>query len=441
MMILFIHRRIEQVESSEMNMINVIKSRNSYKSYIWSAIYLVLILFNIISNSIPFGNYLDEFIALASFTYMILSKKKITKNSSELKIIVGCFLLIMVGILSNILFNYIHEFSIILRDMVGIVKFFLAFLGFLYIFGKNKNDISRQVITVSKFCIIVIFVFGIISLFIDIGMGESVRYGIRSYRFIFDYYNTLLFVEIYLVATIMCDKKRNTIYYIAAGISAILTLRTKSLIILILLLAFKLFGAKKDNPIIYGKSIKVLKYIIPVSVLIIFVTRNKIIEYMSFGKYNSIRIGALVEGWDIFKDHFPFGTGFGTYGTNLSYETGSVLYSMYGRINYSVMFDPNFGYATMSDTFWPSIYTQLGIVGFIIFLYCIYQCVVIVRNRGHYSEKNRLAAILILVYLLVTTISEASFTNASGVVSAIMMALLLNMSGLKSQLAFKMHQE
>lgn len=425
-------RRITEILPNGMKMKRKITNRNSYKSYLMCVMYLMLIFFNTISMIIPLGNYLDELIALLAFVYMILDRKRIGKNSEELKIIVGCIGLTMVGLFSNMIFGYVHDISIIVRDVIGTVKFFLAFIGFLYIFGKNKNNISKGIIATSKFCIFIIFVFGIMSIFIDIGMGDSIRYGMRSYRFVFDYYNTLLFVETLLVATIMCERKKNTIFYLMAITSAVLTLRTKSLVVVILIITFKIFETKKNNPIIYGKIKKTIKYVLPVSVLIVLATRNKFIEYISFGKYSSIRIGALVEGWDIFKDHFPFGTGFGTYGTNLSYETGSVLYSMYGRINYSVMFDPKFGYATMSDTYWPSIYTQLGIIGFIIFLYCLFQCVVIVRNRGLFFERNRQAAILIFVYILIATISEASFTNPSGVVSAVMMALLLNVSGKKN---------
>lgn len=413
-----------------MNNIYITDTKNSnLKRYVFSVLYIILFFFDLLSIHIPLGNYLDELIALGIFLWIILSRKKIKICDISIRIIICCISITIIGVLSNFIFGYAKSMGIIIRDLVGTFKFFLAFIGFNYIFSKNQINVSRKIIKISKTLIVIIFLFGIISLFMDIGMGDIVRYGLRSYKFIFSFYNVMVFAEVILIATLMCENKKNIIYYTMAFISVALTLRTKSIVVIALAIAFILLGKKKNNPIIYGKFTKILKYAIPFAIIILFAVRGKIHQYLSWGNYSSIRIGALIEGWNMLKDHFPFGTGFGTYGTNLSYNTGSVIYSIYNNINYSIMMDSNHGFATMSDTYWPSIYAQFGIIGLLLFLYSLYLCFINLRKNSRVSSKNRNAAIFIFTYMILATFSEATFTNNTGVVSAIMMTLLMNISG------------
>lgn len=406
-----------------------IRTNSQYKSLIWCSLFIFLVFYDSITKHIPIGSYLDELIAIAIFSWILIARKRVKINSEETKIFLCIIGIVSTGLLSGIIYKYVTNINIIFRDIVGTFKFFLAFVGFDYVFGKNNKNISKNIIKIAKFLITVIFLFGVASLFFDLGMGDIVRHGIRSYKFIFEYYNILVLAEVIFIATLMCDTKRNNAYYLMAIITAALTLRTKSIAVIILTIAFKLLETKKNNPVTYGKITKSLKYVLPITVVIVFAVRDKLLEYLSWGKYSSIRIGALVEGWDIFRDHFPLGTGFGTYGTNLSYNTGSIIYQIYGRVNYSMMMDSNYGFAAMSDTYWPSIYAQFGIIGTLLFIYCIVQCLIRIRNYSYVPDRNKQAAIYIFIYMLIASFSEASFTNSSGVVSAMMMMLLLNMSG------------
>ncbi|MFD1899698.1 hypothetical protein GQR36_05390 [Enterococcus termitis] len=45
--------------------------------------------------------------------------------------------------------------------------------------------------------------------------------------------------------------------------------------------------------------------------------KSKIADYLSWGIYN-LRTGLYIVGFSIANDYFPFGTGYGTYGSNLS---------------------------------------------------------------------------------------------------------------------------
>lgn len=127
--------------------------------------------------------------------------------------------------------------------------------------------------------------------------------------------------------------------------------------------------------------------------------KDEVALYVDFGRNNSIRIGALFTGIGIAGDCFPLGSGFGTYGTSLSYKNGSKVYQLYNGINYNLMMDPRFGFASLSDTYWSAIYAQLGFFGFLLFIYCLYCCFRYVMRASFSKLQNRQACMVIMIYI------------------------------------------
>lgn len=98
----------------------------------------------------------------------------------------------------------------------------------------------------------------------------------------------------------------------------------------------------------------------------LWIMSDKISDYISWGVYN-LRTGLYVVGFLIAMNHFPLGTGFCTFGSNLSFLERSPLYAEYGLNNSQAMGDNQEG-AFISDTFWPYIYGQWGIIGLILYV-------------------------------------------------------------------------
>lgn len=392
-------------------------------------LYLFLIFYNSFSSRIPLGSYADEFLCIAfliiAMGKKLNSKKKAKIKKDNLKIIGSCFLIFIIGIISNIAFGYTTSFNLIFRDVLQTFKFFITFLSAEYVFKNSQLNVKRQLITISKILITIIFLLGVISLLTDIGMGDSIRFGFRSYRFIYSYYNYLVFYELILLCTIMTDEKPNTAYIVMGLATEAMTLRTKGFIVVAMVLFVKLIGAARKRNFSF-KRIYRLRYILPIVIIIYFVSRSKVSEYLSWGVYNSIRIGSLVEGFHIMINCFPLGSGFGTYGTNLSYAGKSAIYMIYNELNYRILLDPNYGYATMSDTYWPSIYAQFGLFGMILFCYSLILCIKKIFKDSNYSNRV-IPAFLIIVYLLLASFSEASFSNETGVFAPIFIFIILNM--------------
>ena len=400
--------------------------------------YWFVIFYDNISSILPGGNYFDESIAILAFIAMMLitmsrSKKNAIKKDTFFQL---CSITIMIflGVISNIAYGYVSNVSLIFRDAIGLLKFFITFYSLDFVFVQY-NYSNKVVIKLAKFMISVIFLFGVISLFADVGMGNSVRFGIRSYQFVYGYYNILVFTEVLLIAVLMQDVNVNKIYYCMAFVSLAMTFRTKGVIMIAVALLFLFFDLKHKSPVLYGSITNKMKFIFPVIIVVFFLARNKITEYLSWGISNSIRIGTLATGFKIACNHFPLGSGFATYGTILSYDSRSPLYSIYDEMNYAVLMDPKYGFSTMSDTFWPAVYAQLGFGGLILYVYSLYLCYKKITHTKTASDRQKLSCVYILLYLILCTMSEATFINSTGVIAAMVMAFLLNGKECSSKLS------
>ncbi|MBQ8824325.1 MAG: hypothetical protein IJZ64_03745 [Ruminococcus sp.] len=397
----------------------------AFISYLIKFLYLFLLVYNPIHSYLPFGNYADELlcIMLASCAFIKLGRNNfIIKKDDGSKTLILCILIAVIGFFSNAIYNYASSLSAIVRDTLNTFKFFLTFYCGEYIFENYKSEkLTKSIIKISKIFIVVIFVFAVVSAFVYIGMGADIRYGIRCYKFIYSHYTYLVFNEALLITAIMCEKKKNHLYYIMSGITLLLTLRTKAFLFIGMVLFFLLVFHLHKNNVRFSSVLK-LRYVIPIGIMSYFIVKDKVAEYIEWGINQSIRVGIHYEGIKLMISHFPLGTGFGTYGTNLSFKENSAVYNLNSSLNYSKLMD--YGYATISDVYWPSIYTQFGIFGFIAFVIAIVICVKHILNDKNNSERVKLGRICLMFYLILSSGAEAVFSNETGVFAPIFMIIL-----------------
>ena len=118
--------------------------------------------------------------------------------------------------------------------MVGFLKFPICFIAirFLGYDKKIRCFLENKGFKVRKVIIIVIFAFGVVSLFKDIGLSQSyeIRHGIYSYQFLFNHPNSLGLVMVLLLCLIdSFENKHNFNYIIMCLGTLVLTMRTKIL--------------------------------------------------------------------------------------------------------------------------------------------------------------------------------------------------------------------
>jgi len=390
-------------------------------------IYVFIIMYNPISVFLPYGNYADEVLCLILLVCGLIKfirGKLVLYINDNTKVFVACGIIFLLGIFSNMIFGYATSMSGILRDMLSTFKFFIVYYSGKYLLNNYENHkLKKRMIFVSKCCIVVIFVFAIVSLFVDVGMGSDIRYGITSFKFIYTHYTYLVINEVMLLSTVMCDEKKNYEYYAMSFATLFLTLRTKAFMFIFIVVAVSIvFFLRKNKENIDLKSLLKKRYIVPGSIGIYLVANSKIQEYFSWGISSSIRLGMHLVGIEIMKDHFPLGTGFATYGTNLSYKESSILYSIYNSLNYQNLL--YYGSATMSDIYWPSIYAQFGFVGLVAFCVALFFCIKnMIENTAEVPTVKK-AIVCVMVYMIFASTAEAVFSNESGVFVPLFVVML-----------------
>ena len=127
------------------------------------------------------------------------------------------------------------------------------------------------------------------------------------------------------------------------------------------------------------------------------------------------------------KEYYPFGTGFGTYGSASAAENYSQLYYLFGFNNYYGMKATETLF--LHDNFWPMVFGQLGIFGGLVYSILIFYIFFKIFRSSILAKNNWVKTVLIatVVCLLITTIQSSSIVHYSIVPIIISTKLALNL--------------
>ena len=316
------------------------------------------------------------------------------------------------GLLCTLINQIQTNVALIIKDCILYSKFFIGMTLAKYLFPDlNKDILVKAVQKPTKYLIIIMFICSVINLIVDIHMGGEIRNGFRSFQFLYSHYTYLVASVVIMMAIILYKNNFFNKYNILSCFILLTTLRSKAIIFV---LVYIIIGLSRK----YSIKLKLRSYIL-MAIASIWIMSDKINDYISWGIYN-LRTGLHIVGFLIAIDYFPLGSGFCTFGSNLSFLERSPLYAEYGLNNSQAMGDDQEG-AYISDTFWPYIYGQWGFIGLILF---ITSLIFIFKSMGQYkkNENYYFPSLLLVLYLLIGSTAEATFTNETG----IFMALIIN---------------
>ena len=133
-----------------------------------------------------------------------------------------------------------------------------------------------------------------------------------------------------------------------------------------------------------------------------------------------MRNGLYLAGARLAAEYFPLGVGFAGFGSNLSYEYNTQIYYDLGLNTYQG-FDR--GAPVVSDVFWPYIYGEFGVIGFLLYVGMLVMIFFSLREELREQQELMRGANCIFAYLLVASMAEAVFTNSTGVCSALLLSV------------------
>ncbi len=362
--------------------------------------------------------YFDEFYALISIPLVIM-KKKIDKV--ELKMIIIFFALNIIGILSSIIYNY-QPLGAVFTDILLINKFFMGIITTKILFKNFEYEKERKV--VRKFCggmILLLFALSLMDILFNIFPTEfTYRFGLKPVQLFFSHPTVLLYAMLFLLSNFILFKdeeilNKNDIIVICCDMLVMcMTLRTKAFAIALVtvLLCYYIFIRKK-----YIKFNK----IIVLGAMILLVAYSQIQVYFVNNKEDSARAMLLEKSIVVAKDHFPLGSGFGTYGSFSSGVYYSPLYYKYKLSNvHGLQF---YNRSFISDSFWPMILAQFGFFGVVLYITFI---VVLFKNIQKIKNLNMYAAgAIIIIFLIIASTSESAFVHPLGMTFSLPLGFIL----------------
>ena len=361
----------------------------------------------LIQKYISIFQYFDEIYALISIPLIIRTKKL---DKLEIKMIAIFFMLNIIGILSSIIYNY-QPVKVVLMDMLLINKFFMGIITTKILFSQFVyNRENRIVKNFSECLIILIFIITLIDVLFNVFPTQyAYRFGLKPIQLFFSHPIVLLYVMLFLLSNFimfsnekMINGKEKIIIFLNIFVMC-MTLRTKAFAIALVVVILCYYILIRKKRIRFNK-------IVVLGVLIFFVSYSQLEFYFINNKDDSARAMLLEKSIIVAKDHFPLGSGFGTYG---SYPSGVYYSPLYYKYKLSTVHGLQFYNRTfISDSFWPMILAQFGSIGVILYISFI---IVLFKNIQKMKNLNMYAAgVIIIIFLTIASISESAFVNPLG---------------------------
>ena len=384
------------------------------------SLFYFMIFQNVLENYFNIFGILDEAMSAAIVIIAIInilsSRRKYVICKNNKKILVSVLALIIIGIIGNLKTDY-QTMIPALKDAVCVLKGIITYVFIpLCLSNLNLDEYLTTMNNHLKFITGLVFLTVIANLLFDIFPYYEIRFGIKSQQIFFThptYLASFSVIIIILLSVNLREHEENKKYIILMLLVLASTLRFKSIafIPIYMYLYYIVFKKQRKLQLLDVGILCVLGGVFAIS---------QVMEY--FNNPDWARNVLTMNSLNIAKDNFPIGTGFGTYASWASGESYSNIYYDY-NISTTWGISPDF-YEFIADTFWPMIIGQFGVLGLGIYIYIllrIYKNIINNDNLDYYFGQ-----ILALLYLIILSMAEASFSGPIVVVYMALIAVLGN---------------
>ena len=383
--------------------------KNLNLKYVVFILLLYLFIFQNMLQKFFIGfKYFDEILAVSAIPIIIINICKsngvIKLKNTNIKIFMCLFIICIVGIIGNIKYKY-QLIQLALGDVILILKFFMIYylakkcFSFAFI-----NDYRKKIQFHVKLNIIILFILTLLNYAYSI-WPATYRYGIMSNSLFYEHPSCLAAICIFLLGTLFLvtpNIKKNVLDGIILLLILITTLRLKAIAAVFVIAIMIIYI------MITKKRLDIAKFAV-IGIFAIIIAFDQV-SYYYLESDDSARKQLSFKSVEIAKDYFPIGTGFGTYGSYMSAVNYSKVYYLYNLSNIHGLQEENPVF--ISDTFWPMIIGQFGIIGFVSYILCLYILYKDIQNG--FDKKNLylyVSKMICFGYLLIASTSESAFVN------------------------------
>lgn len=373
------------------------------------------------------SSFVDEASIIAIFTLSLLTERLDTTNRRILFISFGFFVFVCLASPQS---PYYRGLYLTIVDIALFLKPILLYVGLTNLRPKAIRQVAFHLKPFAYTYIGFAALFYLLNLLLPLLPSEEIRFGIESYSFISDnpgeFSNLIFALGIFAFALASSGPLR----LLFAGIMVFLlltTLRFKAFVLAAILLI--LMSGRKIGIIERLKSIdshgrqslftrlrlKRIAMVLPFGLLL---GVNQFIQY--FFEEVTPRLLLLQHSIILARDFFPLGAGAGTYGSAVAKMFYSPLYVDLGFLSFWGLGEDDSRF--LSDSFWPMVLGQYGIIGLIIVIW-LYSIIVIKYLRAwSINSRRAIASMAIIINLALSTLGSAILI---GNIGAILIATLI----------------
>lgn len=378
----------------------------SVKVLLWNCIFLALVFlmfdyYTWTSSSLfqTFWQHIDELILLGLFAYTVLNIR-ILINKDFLLLIVWVFFLAIGGI-SSAIYGYQSVVPTFSDFFFAVNRFMVGYWALVIYCDKKKCNISQALLPVAKFVVLLLFVLAVHDIFMTPFFPKGdFRYVTETIMLMYQHQTFLSSAGIALLIFLgYCNKKNDLLaYMLMISFVVLMAFRGKGVAFLVVYWGIYIC-------VLIFKDVKLLPLVTVGGILAVFAGFKQFMTY--YGNNNQPRAIMFRDSIQLMLEHFPFGTGYATYGSIMATNYYSVLYRKLGYNNYYGLSEAYSSYLT--DGFWPSVLGQFGFVGTILFLFVVGIYIkksvdVFVINR-----RKGVAMLAIMIYMIIISLAETSF--------------------------------
>ena len=391
-----------------------IGKKNAY--YLAVFVVYIFVFNDFIVQSFSYAKYLDELVAVFSILLAIFlcirggMRVRVNKEGNF-----GLLILFSINALvCSIRSDLQPFFSVVLPSLLLSVKFWLAMYFGYTLF--EMLDLNQYAIKIFHHVKIIVWIFVILTIADNIiGLFPAVyRYGIKSTHLFYSVPTSFAAICVFLFSIVLSvsERVRHAKRYLAIILVLLCsTLRSKAIAaaFAFALIYYFIYVRKKKI------TIRTFVIFIP---LLVFLAWDQI-EFYFFSdiQSDSARYQLLITSIKIAKDYFPFGTGLGTFGSYFSAINYSPVYSMYHISNVHGLMKGATYYT--SDSFWPMILGETGVIGLVIMIILIIRLYLRIQKIRSIDTAQYTSALCILIYLLIISFAESAFVNPISIPLAI----------------------
>ncbi len=350
-----------------------------------------------------------------------------------------CGLIFIISGLMGYLMHQYQSLSVTLQAMNEHIRFWLTLYLYIGLFSRLPlRRYAKHIFIHISLLSAIIAVAGILDELLKIWPRQIYRFGIGSIQLWYGHPSNLGARSVFLTAMLCIlypyllkeDGHHSRLSRMNQTLTLLMLLITAATL-RFRLMAFAVFFIVMYIPIVLcGKRLR-LPLLCAASGITAAIGSLQFYKYFISSGAQKMARGAFVSNSvDIAAENFPFGSGFGTFGSRLAQIHYSPLYYKYRMHLIQGMAPSSSNYAC--DIFYPVILGEAGWLGFAAYFSMVIMLLVLIlknmiRNKQSAVEAcSSLAALSIIVYELVEALGTLAFSETYSVLIAIALGLALS---------------